>query len=141
MSAAPRAGVAPGATPLAQAARALDAVVSRGITAEVALQECPVSDTDRAAVRAIHAGSLRWYPRLAALLQGLLQPGQQAAPLVHALLVASLHQLEYSRAAAHSAVNIAVDAARVLRVGNASGFVNALLRRFLRERAALVARV
>ncbi|HMA11627.1 MAG TPA: 16S rRNA (cytosine(967)-C(5))-methyltransferase RsmB, partial [Steroidobacteraceae bacterium] len=35
----------------------------------------------------------------------------------------------------------AVDAARVLGAGAAAGFINALLRRFLRERVALVARV
>jgi 16S rRNA (cytosine967-C5)-methyltransferase len=60
---------------------------------------------------------------------------------VHALLVTALHQLEYSRAAPHSVVNIAVDAARVAGHRAAAGFVNALLRRFLRERAALCARV
>jgi 16S rRNA (cytosine967-C5)-methyltransferase len=38
-------------------------------------------------------------------------------------------------------VNIAVDAVRVLGRANASGFVNALLRRFLRERAALLAHI
>jgi 16S rRNA (cytosine967-C5)-methyltransferase len=71
----------------------------------------------------------------------LLQSGQQVEPRVHALLVCALHQLEYSRAAAHSAVNIAVDAARVLGAGSAAGFINALLRRFLRERVPLVARI
>ena len=37
-------------------------------------------------------------------------------------------------------VNIAVDAVRALGQANASGFTNALLRRYLRERAALAAR-
>jgi 16S rRNA (cytosine967-C5)-methyltransferase len=55
--------------------------------------------------------------------------------------VTALHQLEYSRAAAHSAVNIAVDAARLLGHRGASGFVNALLRRFLREHDELCARI
>ncbi|MFO1503690.1 MAG: 16S rRNA (cytosine(967)-C(5))-methyltransferase RsmB [Steroidobacteraceae bacterium] len=141
MSAPARLDVAPGAQPLALAARALDLVVSRGVTAEAALLSLSIPPADRAAVRAIHTGALRFYPRLSPLAGALLQPGQQVASPVHALLVCALHQLEYSRAAAHSAVNIAVDAARVLRAGAAAGFVNALLRRFLRERAELVARI
>src|SRR6185369_10923793 len=96
---------------------------------------------EAAAVRAIHTGSLRWYLRLAPLVDTLLQPRQSMAPPVHALLVTALHQLEYSRAAPHSVVNIAVDAARVAGHRGAAGFVNALLRRFLRERVALCARV
>jgi 16S rRNA (cytosine967-C5)-methyltransferase len=133
--------VAPGAVPLAMAACALDLVVGRGVTAEAALQSLSIPPADRAAVRAIHTGALRFYPRLSPLVGTLLQPGQQVAPRVHALLVCALHQLEYSRAASHSAVNIAVDAARVLRASSAAGFINALLRRFLREREQLVARV
>lgn len=133
--------VAPGATALAMAACALDLVVGRGLTAEAALQSLSIAPADRAAVRAIHTGALRFYPRLSPLAGALLQPGQQMAPRVHGLLVCALHQLEYSRAAAHSAVNIAVDAARVLRASAAAGFVNALLRRFLREREQLIARV
>ena len=133
--------VAPGAVPLAMAACALDLVVGRGVTAEAALQSITIPPADRAAVRAIHTGALRFYPRLSPLAGALLQPGQQVAPRVHALLVCALHQLEYSRAASHSAVNIAVDAARVLKASSAAGFINALLRRFLRERAQLVARV
>ena len=141
MSVARRAGHAPGAEALAAAARALGFVTEEGCTAELALQRLDLRPADRAAVRAIHSGTLRWYLRLAPLLDGLLQPGQQMAPRVRALLLVSLHQLEYSRAATHSAVNIAVDAARLLGERGASGFVNALLRRFLREHDALCARV
>ena len=141
MNDTPRIDVAPGAAPLAMAARAVDLVVSRGVTAEAALQALSIPPAERGAVRAIHAGSLRFYPRLSPLVATLLQPGQQVDGRVHALLVCALHQLEYSRAAAHSAVNIAVDAARVLGAGAAAGFVNALLRKFLRDRVALAARV
>src|SRR5690606_15109812 len=62
-------------------------------------------------------------------------------PAVRAVLTCALHQIEYSRAPAASVVNIAVDAVRVLGRENAAGFVNALLRRYLRERDALIARV
>jgi 16S rRNA (cytosine967-C5)-methyltransferase len=140
-AAGPR-GVAPGAAALALAAQALDAVVrDGGCTAETALQALDIPPADRGAVRAIHTGTLRWFLRLAPVVEALLQPGQRMPPLVRAVLVTALHQLEYSRAPAASVVNIAVDAVRVLGRDNASGFVNALLRRYLREREALLARI
>jgi len=141
LNTAARTAHAPGSAALADAARALAVVIEEGCTAEEALQRLELAAGERAAVRAIHSGTLRWYLRLAPALDALLQPGQRMAPMVHALLVTALHQLEYSRAAEHSVVNIAVDAARLLGQRGASGFVNALLRRFLRERAALCAHV
>jgi 16S rRNA (cytosine967-C5)-methyltransferase len=142
MTTPPRSPFAPGASALASAARALDAVTAAGgCTAEQALLRMAVLPADASAVRAIHSGTLRWYLRLAPMVDLLLQPGQTMSPQLRALLTCAVHQLEYSRAVPAAAVNIAVDAARVLELGSASGFVNALLRRFLRERAAIVARV
>lgn len=112
-----------------------------GSTAEVALQSLDIPVASRGAVRAIHSGTLRWYLRLAPALDALLSPGQRMPPLVRAVLLTALHQIEYSRAPPASVVNIAVDAARVLGKGSASGFVNALLRRYLREREGLLARI
>jgi 16S rRNA (cytosine967-C5)-methyltransferase len=126
---------------MAAAARALDAVAGeRGCTAEVALRELNLEPVDRAAVRALHSGTLRWYLRLAPMVDALLEPGQQMAPLVRAVLTVALHQIDYSRARPESVVNIAVDAVRALGEARASGFTNALLRRFLRERDQLAAR-
>jgi 16S rRNA (cytosine967-C5)-methyltransferase len=140
--AAQRGGYAPGARVLAAAAQALEAVVREGgCTAETALQQLQLDAADRGAVRAIHSGTLRWYLRLAPLLDALLAPGQRVAPPVAAVLVVALHQIEYSRAPPASVVNIAVDAVRVLGRQGASGFVNALLRRYLREREDLLARI
>lgn len=141
MSAQPRGRYAPGTIVMAAAARALDEVVGqRGCTAEVALRAVDVEPADRGAVRALHAGTLRWYLRLAPLVDALLEPGQRMAPLVRAVLTVAVHQIEYSRARPESVVNIAVDAVRLLDHGSASGFANALLRRYLRERKELLAR-
>ncbi len=142
MSAQTRGEFAPGATVLAAAARALDAVVrDGGCTAETALRQLAIDSADRGAVRALHSGTLRWYLRLAPLVDALLEPGQRMVPQVAAVLTVALHQIEYSRARPESVVNIAVDAVRVLGLAKASGFANALLRRYLRERDALVARI
>jgi 16S rRNA (cytosine967-C5)-methyltransferase len=127
---------------MAAAARALEDVVREGgCTAEVALGRLELEAGERGAVRAIHTGALRWYLRLAPLVEALLAPGQRMPPLVRAVLVTAVHQIEYSRAAPASVVNIAVDSVRVLDKADASGFVNALLRRYLREREALRARI
>jgi 16S rRNA (cytosine967-C5)-methyltransferase len=95
-----------------------------------------------AAVRAIALGTLRWYLRLApAIGQLLSRPAAGMAPAVHALLVTAAHQVVYSRNAPQGVVDAAVDATRALGAARASGFVNAVLRRFVREHAQLFARL
>jgi 16S rRNA (cytosine967-C5)-methyltransferase len=62
-------------------------------------------------------------------------------PLVEALLWCSLYAFDGRRYAEYTVVNQAVRACDVLGKGQAKGFVNALLRRYLRERASLEARI
>jgi 16S rRNA (cytosine967-C5)-methyltransferase len=128
---------APGAAALAGAARAVEAVASRGQSADAALSAGDPG-ADRPAVRAIALGTLRWYLRLRPTVETLLTRPSGTAAGVHALLVAGAHQVEYSRTAPELCVHAAVDAARVLDLAGAAGLVNAVLRRFVRERAALL---
>jgi 16S rRNA (cytosine967-C5)-methyltransferase len=133
---------APGTEVMALTARALTLVVTEGCTAEDALERLAPPAAQRAAVRAILAGSLRWYLRLAPAIDGLIQqPGRKPQPPLHALLVVAAHQVIYSRAAAESVVNIAVDTARALGLAGAAGFVNAVLRRLVREGETIFAHV
>ena len=100
-----------------------------------------VHSRERAAIRAIALGTVRWYLRLAPALDALLvQPRRVAGP-VRALLTCAAHQIEYSRNAAEPTVNAAVDAVRLLGHPGAAGLTNAVLRRFVRERGALFARL
>ncbi|HTD30444.1 MAG TPA: 16S rRNA (cytosine(967)-C(5))-methyltransferase RsmB [Steroidobacteraceae bacterium] len=131
---------APGAPALAGAARALDAVISKGQSADAALAAVE-HGRERAAVRAITLGSVRWYLRLAPAIDALLRRPRGLAGPVHALLVCAAHQIEYSRNVAESTVNAAVDAARLLGKAPAAALTNALLRRFVRERGAVLARI
>lgn len=133
------ASFAPGAATLAAAVVAVSAVAHEGYSADVALQ--PAEErSDRAAVRAIALGTLRWYLRLApAVAQLVSRPGEHIVPHVRALLITAAHQIEYSRAAPEVSVHLAVDAVRALGLPRAAGFVNAVLRRFVRERASLFA--
>jgi len=123
---------------MAGAARALAAVLERGCTAEdeQVVRALPAG-ADGAAARAILLGTLRAFPRLVTAVDARLRsPGRSPQPWLRALLACAVHQLEHSRAAPHSVVNIAVDAARALGEPRAAGLVNAVLRGFLRERDA-----
>jgi 16S rRNA (cytosine967-C5)-methyltransferase len=132
---------APGAETLAQAALAVHAVVYEGRSADAAL-EAAQERIDRAAVRAIALGTLRWYLRLAPTLSSLVsRPFDELSPKLATLLVTAAHQVEYSRGAPEAQVHLAVDASRVIGEGRASGVVNAVLRRFVAQRAELLAAV
>ncbi|MEZ5486780.1 MAG: 16S rRNA (cytosine(967)-C(5))-methyltransferase RsmB [Steroidobacteraceae bacterium] len=126
---------APGAETLAAAVHAVAAVTQAGQSADDALLAAETR-VDRAAVRAITLGTIRWYLRLVPLLTELVsRPPQELEPLLRALLVTAAHQVEYSRSAPEVSVHLAVDAARALDLGRSAGLVNAVLRRFVRERA------
>jgi len=126
----------PGAQALAEAARAVAAVV-RGRSADEALASSGAS-SQRPAVRAIALGTMRWYLRLRPAVDALLSSPATLGREVHALLVAAAHQIEYSRDAPALVVNLAVDATRLLGQPRAAAVVNAVLRRFVRERGALL---
>jgi 16S rRNA (cytosine967-C5)-methyltransferase len=131
---------APGAAALADAARAIASVAFGGRSTGEALREFE-EIPERAAVKAITLGSLRWYLRLSPAVDRLLSRPQGVADEIRALLVVSAHQIEYSRNAPQLTAHAAVDATRILGQGRASGLVNAVLRRFVAERAGLLAGV
>ena len=126
---------APGAAALADAASLVSHVALGGHSTESKRGSYP------AAVRAIALGTLRWYLRLAPAVETLLRRPQAVQDEIRALLVTSAHQIEYSRNPVHATVLAAVDATRILKCPGASGLVNAVLRRYLSERAALLAEI
>lgn len=124
---------------LSAAAVAVNAVLEQGRNADDALAGAE-AHAQRRAVRAVTLGTLRWWSRCEALVAPMLaRSAQQTAPLLRALLCVAVHQLQHSRNPPESTVSAAVNAARVAGLGHAAALVNAVLRRFLRERDALVA--
>lgn len=99
-----------------------------------------IDERRRAAVQDLAYGALRFLPWLEAVLDELLEKPLTDARLRPLLLVA-LYQLEHSRAAPHAVVDHAVRTCHTLGLTSAKGLVNAVLRNFLRRRAALRARV
>lgn len=136
----PRGRWAPGAETLANAARAMARITFDGRSADDALSPFDAAK-DRSAVRAITLGTTRWYLRVTAVLDLLLDRPEKLSTEIRALLATALHQIEYSRNPLHATVDAAVDAARVLRQDRAAGLVNGVLRRFSREKAGLLKQV
>ena len=116
------------------------AEVLAGRSADVALAGASGTAELGGALRAVTLGTLRWYPRLAAVVEQLRE-NRALHPQLRALLAAALFQLEYSRNAPELSVSSAVDAARLLGQPRAAGLTNALLRRFCRERDLLLTRL
>lgn len=94
----------------------------------------------RAAVLDITYGTLRRYGRVQAIVGELSQRGRPD-PLLEALLWCSLYALDSGRYTEYAVVDQAVRACGLLERWSAKGYVNALLRRFLRERSAIERRL
>lgn len=95
---------------------------------------------DRALLMALVSDGARWWPRFDAALDRLLdRPLRRKEPAVHALLVLGLVQLEVLELADYAAVAASVEAVRALKRPQFAGLVNAVLRRWQRERATHLA--
>jgi len=100
------------------------------------LRACPdFSSRQRGALQDLSYGTLRYYSRLACMLDQLLESPPKDTRVTHLLQVA-LYQLEFGKSGEHVIVDQAVRAAKQLDA-RASGLVNAVLRNFLRRRDAL----
>ncbi len=90
-----------------------------------------LSPNERQAVHSICFDTLRHYGLINAQLDMLLAAPLTDAPVRHLLLVA-LAQLQFSRVAAHTVVDHAVNAAVAMGYARAKGLTNAVLRNYLR---------
>jgi 16S rRNA (cytosine967-C5)-methyltransferase len=111
------------------------------LSAELARHRRRLRDArDRGLVGEIVSGTLRWRARLDALLAPCSrQPIDALEPAVRAALRFACYQLEYlDRVPAHAVVDDAVELTRAAGHSSAAGFVNAVLRTFLRRRSALM---
>jgi 16S rRNA (cytosine967-C5)-methyltransferase len=89
-------------------------------------------------VRSLSYGAVRGYYRHEAILSRLLStPVRSLDFLVRALLSVALYELEDERTPQYAVVDAAVETAKFTDAARAGGLINAVLRRYLRERAAL----
>lgn len=98
------------------------------------------AETPRPALIDLTHGTLRRYGRVQAIVRQLSRRERGDAQ-VEALLWCAIYALESGRYAEYTVVDQAVRACVALERWSAKGYVNALLRGYLRERASLEARI
>ncbi|MET0203727.1 MAG: 16S rRNA (cytosine(967)-C(5))-methyltransferase RsmB [Casimicrobiaceae bacterium] len=124
-----------------QSARAVHAVLGgTSLRDALAAVDDGKATRGRTLVAELSYGTLRHYGTLDALARRLAAK-PIADPLLGTLLCVALYQLGHTRAPPFAVVDRAVDAAAALVRPGAKAWVNALLRRYLRERDALDAAV
>ncbi|TXH71632.1 MAG: 16S rRNA (cytosine(967)-C(5))-methyltransferase RsmB [Thiothrix sp.] len=126
------------------AARALQRVSYQGESLTEVLQHASIqnlSARDQAWVRHVCFGAVRWHGRLGAILRELLDKSIKASDKdIECLLRLGLYQIIYQRTPDHAAVSETVQATKALKKVWAGSFVNGVLRRFLREQEAILAK-
>ena len=124
-----------------EAAKIVSKVVRGGrnlteVLSESLRRQSSLTAQERGALQDLCYGTLRYYARLAFLLDSLLERRVQESPL-RCLLLVALFQLQHTRAGQHAIVDQAVRATKNINPA-ASGLVNAVLRNFLRKQPALL---
>ena len=130
--------------PLAEALAAAAALVARVAAGRSLSAELERTDRDpgsRAAQADLCYGTLRRYGRSQAIVAALSRRAGITDRLVEALLWCSLYALESGRYAEYTVVDQAARACVAMQRSGAKGYVNALLRNFLRARARLEAQL
>ncbi len=127
--------------PRALAAEVIEAVRFDGRSLKAVLPDALArlrDPRDRALCEAIVFEAMRWLPRYEFWLGRLLdRPLPAAARRIHALLLGGFAQLDAMGLSDYAAISATAEAARTLRQPRLVGLVNAILRRFGREREAL----
>ncbi len=128
----------------ARAAYVVARIVREKVTLDAALQDALVAAPAGfgPAVRSLSYGAVRGYYRHEAILGRLLsQPVRSLDELVRAILSVALFELEDALTPAYAVVDAAVETAKATEARRAGGLINAVLRRYLRERVAIDAAI
>ncbi|CAM3839594.1 16S rRNA (cytosine(967)-C(5))-methyltransferase RsmB [Avibacterium endocarditidis] len=128
----------------AVAAQYLLQVLDKGQSLSTLLAEKTPSlkEQDLPLLQEICFGVCRVLPRLEQIILHLVdKPLKGKTRLVHCLLLVGLYQLLYLRTPDHAVVDEMVKAAKSLKLERFKGVVNGVLRRFLREREQILAKV
>ncbi len=132
-----------GAAIRADAARILARVVFDGVSLRAGFEARAARNADprdRALLSATLFSASRWWLRFDAVLAQLLERTlPKKAREIHSLLIVGFVQIEVMAMPEYAVVAACVDAARLLGQPRHAGLVNAVLRRYLRERSVLLA--
>lgn len=107
-------------------------------TTDTITTDTKLSSQERAWIKNSCFGSLRWHYQLTALLELLIKkPIKRKDKDIECLIRIGLYQIMYQDTPDHAAVNETVLAAKAFKKKWAKGFINGVLRRFLREQETL----
>jgi len=126
------------------AAHAVARILREGVTLDAALKDALAAADPKLApsVRSLGYGAVRGYYRHEAILRSLLStPVRSLDFLVRALLSVALYEIEDERTPQYAVVDAAVQTAKATDAVRAAGLINAVLRRYLRERKTLDAEI
>jgi 16S rRNA (cytosine967-C5)-methyltransferase len=126
------------------AAHAVARILREGVTLDAALKGALAAGASKLApsVRSLSYGAVRGYYRHEAILGRILSaPVRSLDPLVRALLSVALYELEDERTPEYAVVDAAVQTAKATDAARAAGLINAVLRRYLRERKSVDAEI
>lgn len=107
------------------------------VLADIRREHPGLTAQERGALQDLAFGVQRFSGSLNAVLDSMLNKPLQRSD-IRSLMLVALYQLAYSRNAEYAVVNEAVRAASRIGKGQYKSLCNALLRRFLREREALL---
>ncbi|SCZ64489.1 16S rRNA (cytosine(967)-C(5))-methyltransferase RsmB [Thiohalomonas denitrificans] len=132
-----------GAAPRVSAARIVAGVLAGHSLSDLVLRGLDgLPPRDRGLAQELAYGTVRWHPRLNAILKQLLsRPLKAREREVEALLLVGLYQLLILEMPPHAAVGETVAAVGALKKEWARGLTNAVLRRAGREHQALLEKV
>jgi 16S rRNA (cytosine967-C5)-methyltransferase len=134
----------PAASARSLSAHAVARVLREGVTLDAALKDALVGADLKLipSVRSLSYGAVRGYFRHEAILGKLSSTRLKSLDfLVRAILSVALYELEDERSPHYAVVDAAVQTAKATDAARASGFINAVLRRYLRERATVDAEI
>ncbi len=129
----------------ALAASTLDTVIRHTYPLELALTKTfdDINDPqERSFIQELCYGVMRWYPRLDFIANELLEkPLKRKDSDINLLLLLGIYQLDFMRTPEHAAVSATVDACHTLNKSWAKKLINAVLRRYQREKPLLQERI
>lgn len=129
-----------GARVRARAARAVCEVAYRGTSLDAALAggDEGLPAPDRALLRELSFGALRWFWRSKGMVDALVKrPLSRRDRVIEALMQVGVYQLEHLRLPPHAAIHSAVEACALLERPGLKGLVNGVLRNVQRRQGGL----
>lgn len=127
------------------AAKIIFQVITKKKSLDEVLRSCLATykeQRDKSFIKELSYGTLRFYFKLDAIAKSLLSKDSKATnPLVYNLILVGLYQLLYLKTPEHAAIFETVEATVAIKKPKAKGFVNGVLRNFIRKKDKTIKKI